>query len=397
MTEIYINNFNDIIEAKYGKNEKYMDVKNIIINLIKSNCLKLEISNQLFGSDPFENVKKELIINTLNNNYVIEEFGSIIFIKDEVIKNKFINDKNKINYYIVISNKEQENMIDFYFIFMKYIVNKCGHNFIKVYLNEITQKIIETKNNIIILYKSIFSKKDILLLKSNSIKIYFLNVEQLSLLHNNLDDECKYKKNIQDYLLKSIKFICEYDISIIDYSYENKQIWSNDYDIKNIVILEPCFNNDMINDKEKTIEIISLFNHIEYRHKFKNEYLNNLEIKSFSGFFCNKRRNLFAESKILINIHAGKSYKICELFRIYEAIAHKIIIISQECNNHNLISLNNYIYFCKDEEIKTKISKVKCSYNSIYQQMFSKSVDDIFKNIKINYLSFFSNISEHYI
>ena len=71
MSEIFIKNIDDIIEAKYGKSNKYMDVTNILINLIKSNCLKLEISNQLFGSDPYENVIKELIINTSNNNYII--------------------------------------------------------------------------------------------------------------------------------------------------------------------------------------------------------------------------------------------------------------------------------------------------------------------------------------
>lgn len=400
MSEIFIRNIEDIIEAKYGKLDKYMDVTNVLINLIKSNCLKLEISNQLFGADPYENVLKELIINTSNNNYIINEQEVIKINIDSNLNNELnVSNKNnfKINYYIVVSNKELVSMIDFYFIFMKYIVELCGHNYKKVYVNEVKSEIEKTKNNVIILYKSIFDKKDIFFIKNNSIKVYFLNVEQLSLLLDNTDDECELKKNIQNYFFKSIKFITENDLSIIDYSYENKYIWSENYDIKNIIVLEPCLTDNMINKKDKNIELISLFNHIEYRHNFKEKYLNDFEIKSFSGYFCNKRRNLFAESKILINIHAGKSYKICELFRIYEAIAHKNIIISQNCYNNNLISLKEYIYFCKDEEIKTKINKIKGNYNSIYNNLYNKSVDDIFKNIKLKYLAFFSNYIEHYI
>jgi hypothetical protein len=400
MNEIFIKNIDDIIEAKYGKKDKYMDVTNILINLIKSNCLKLEISNKLFGSDPYENILKELIINTSNNNYIINEESILKINLDSNLNNELnINTQNKfkINYYIILSNKEQENMIDFYFIFMKHIIEQCGHNYIKVYLNKVKSEIVKTKNNVVILYKSIFEKKDIFFIKNNSIKVYFLNVEQLSLLLDNTDDDCKLKKNMQNYFFKSIKFITENDLSIIDYSYENKYIWSENYDIKNIIVLEPCLTDNMINKREKGIELISLFNHIEYRHNYKHKYLLDLEIKSFSGYFCNKRRNLFTESKILINIHAGNSYKICELFRIYEAIAHKMIIISQNCYNHNLISLKEYIYFCKDEDMKTKINKIQGNYNNIYNNLYNKSVDDIFKNIKLKYLSFFSNYIEHYI
>lgn len=401
MSEIYIKNSDDILSAIYGKGDNTINVTEIIKNLIKSNSLSFEISNQLFGYDPCENVVKELILKTVNNKYTFEESTYIKFIEnnnnnnnnDEIVK---VNE-TQINYYIVISKKEYEDMIDFYFIYMKYIINKCNHNFIKTDGDNIKTQIKNTKNNVIILYKTIFSNTDMINLKSNSLKIYFLNVEQMSLIIDNLDDNCEYKKNIQDYLIKSIKFITEYDLSIIDYSYENKKIWSNNYHIKNIIVLEPCLTNNMVKELDKDTNIISLFNHIKYRHDFKEKYLKEIEIKSFSGYFCNKRRTLLSQTKILLNIHAGQSYKICELFRIYEAIAHKVIIISQNCYNNDLISLKNYIIFTKDDNFKNTINEVTNNYNTFYTNLFNKSVDDIFKNIELKYKNFFSNIIEHHI
>ena len=149
-------------------------------------------------------------------------------------------------------------------------------------------------------------------------------------------------------------------------------------------------------ENKKENKIISLFNHIKYRHEFKDKYLKDLDITSFSGYFCNKRRNLLNESKILVNVHAGLSYKICELFRIYEAIAHKVIIVSQHCFKNKLVSLNKYI-FCDDNDIKDCINKVIQNYNTIYKNLYDKEVNDIFENIELKYKSFFSNITEHYI
>lgn len=401
MEEIHLNHIDDIIVANYGKNTIQMDVIKIIKNLLLSNSFTFEISNKLFGTDPYENVTKELYIKTINNEFIIAENKTINFIISETSIDKVDNtlEDSKINYYFVILNKEVEDMIDFYFVYMKYIITKCNHNFIKTNCTDILDKIKNTKNNVVILYKSILSSNDMIKLKNNSIKIYFLNVEQLSVLLDSIDDNCNYKKNIQEQLIKSIKFISDNNLTLIDYSYENKKIWNDNYQINNVIILEPCFSENMINNNEnkKENKIISLFNHIKYRHEFKEKYLKDLDITSFSGFFCNKRRNLLNESKILVNVHAGLSYKICELFRIYEAIAHKVIIISQNCYKNNLVSLNKYIYFCEDNDIKDCIIRVTQNYNTIYNNFYNENVNKIFENIELKYKSFFLNITEHYI
>ena len=121
MEEIHINHIDDIIIAKYGKNTVQMDVLKIIKNLLLSNSFSFEISNKLFGSDPYENVIKELYIQTINNEFIIEENKTIRFIITETVTNNNILASNdKINYYFVILNKEVEDMIDFYFVYMKY-------------------------------------------------------------------------------------------------------------------------------------------------------------------------------------------------------------------------------------------------------------------------------------
>ena len=59
---------NNIINAKYGKNNIYIDCTLIIVNNINQNIL---ISNKLFRKDPIINIVKELIITLDNNNIII--------------------------------------------------------------------------------------------------------------------------------------------------------------------------------------------------------------------------------------------------------------------------------------------------------------------------------------
>ena len=393
MTIIEIDNVNEINSAVYGRYENIINVLDIIKNLINNNEFTFIVSNNIFGEDPCENIIKCLKIKVNTTEYTIYENDTITFKLNKII----VKDNKKINYYFVITDDDLEYMIDYYFKFFEYIINNCNHNYIKVNCKSLLEKINITENNIIILYKSFLNDNDIDIVKKKSLKIYFLNVEQLSVLVDDIDN-CDLTENIQKFLLKTVKFTSKHNISLIDYSYENKEIWKKKYYIDDVVILEPCLNKNVIKEKEKSISYISLFNHISYRHNFLKKYLKYLDIKSFSGYFGEKRRELFCESKILLNIHAGKHYKICELFRIYEAIAHKIIVISQKCNNHKLISLNKFIIFTDDDNYLNTCKNTLENYDTIYNNLYKDiSIDDIFKNIIIKYKSFFCDLSEHLI
>ena len=348
--------------------------------------------------DPIENVIKKLEIKTNFGLYEIFENENVNFIVKPVSNIEIGNNNDEtVNYYFVIFDEDWVKMIDYYFIYLKYIITKCGHNYIKVKYSELINLLLKTKNNIVILYKSIYSDENIFKINKLSTKIYFLNIEQLSVL-DEIDDNCPHKKQIQEYLIKTYDFVNKNNIDLIDYSYENKDLWKKKFKINNVFILEPCLNSKLIIESPKNENLISLFNHISYRHEFKKNNLNDLNIKSFSGYIGNKRRKLFSESKILLNIHAGESYKICELFRIYEAIAHKNIIISQKCYNPNLVTLKKFIFFTDDKDFKNTTLKILHDYEKVYDTLYeNKSIDEIFSIIEAEYISFFSNPIKHLV
>ena len=68
---------NKIISAKYGNNDIYIDV----IDILKKNLNKqIIIGNKLFNNDPLKNVVKNLIIN----DEIIVKEGSIIIIYEDI-------------------------------------------------------------------------------------------------------------------------------------------------------------------------------------------------------------------------------------------------------------------------------------------------------------------------
>lgn len=399
MINVIINNSESIISAFYGRDDNQVSVLDLIKSHIENKNYEILINNDTMKCDPVPNIIKKLWIETKFGKYEVFE-NNILNITIENDCDKEINIKANnfdcINYYFVIFNDEWENMIDYYFIYMKYIITSCGHNYIKVKYNTLLENLKKTSNNVVILYKSIYPNKDLKLIKDSSIKIYFLNVEQLSVLVEN-NDKCPHKVQIQTYLKKTLTFVKDNNIHLLDYSYENKYLWNKLFQINNVIVLEPCLNSNMIiKSSKRDNNIISLFNHIKYRHDFKSNYLENLEVTSFSGHMCSSRRKLLSKTKILLNIHAGGSYKIAELFRIYEAIAHKNIIISQKCYDENLINLKKYIFFVDDHEFKITCLKILNNYDEIYKKLYDDiDINEIFQNIEYSYLAFFSSIIKH--
>jgi hypothetical protein len=59
-----------IIEAKYGKNEKCIDVKKALNDRISNNKLNVTVKNKLFSKDPAPNVLKELIVTYSINDSI---------------------------------------------------------------------------------------------------------------------------------------------------------------------------------------------------------------------------------------------------------------------------------------------------------------------------------------
>ncbi len=60
-----------ILEAKYGAQDKYKDVKYIVNDQINNGYFEIKVENDLFG-DPLFGIKKELILKYLHNGEVID-------------------------------------------------------------------------------------------------------------------------------------------------------------------------------------------------------------------------------------------------------------------------------------------------------------------------------------
>ena len=158
---------------------------------------------------------------------------------------------------------------------------------------------------------------------------------------------------------------------IWDYSYENAEI-INSFG-KQVKVLEPFYINK--DSYEKTKNFILLESPHQYRKDIIKNYLEGLEYTNFYGNFEEERRNMLREHKVLINIHADDDYRICETFRVYEALACGCIVVSQRCYREDLVSLKDYIHFVDDHELKEKSIFLAENYEKY------KPPKNIFENI----------------
>jgi hypothetical protein len=217
-----------------------------------------------------------------------------------------------------------------------------------------------------------------LALKLKFKNIYYLNIEQLTIPLDNLSDDLssdiakRVNKNIFIQYFK-LQTLYKKSYKLLDYSNENNKIWNSTFNNNSNYIIEPYYPlQDSIDIKNKTIDVLTLINHM-YRPNFVINNLKPLKNKliNFLGKYGDNRRNMLVKSKILINIHAGINYRIGELFRLYEALAHKVIIISQHCYDNDLITLKDYIIFVDDDKMLDKYYDVIKNYEMYYNKFFT--------------------------
>lgn len=249
------------------------------------------------------------------------------------------------------------------------IDNKLIINMIIEWLEFHNFKLIELKDiniNDKIHYCS-FDFKNLNNIKRKTNNITIINFEQLTVLKNKDNVKQPNELRILEYFKKLEKFINIYEI--IDYSYENKILWEQmfNYNINNILSPKMNISNTTYN---KNLNFLTLVN-CKYRQDFVNQYLKNINYINFNNNWKNNRINLLKKSKILINLHAGINYKICEIIRIYEALCYNVIVISQNCFNHDVIKFSDKIIFCNDEDIESKCIEVLNNYDYYYDKIFN--------------------------
>mgnify|MGYP000109049451 CR=1 FL=1 len=259
------------------------------------------------------------------------------------------------------------------------------------------------KDNDIVIIQSICFLKPVLFMKFK--RIFYFNIEQMTIytdyLQNKVDTFIPQRviKNILNPYFKLDKEYYEKgSYKLLDYSKENVLIWKNELNHDVYGILEPYYPiQNQIPKSKKSLDYLALVNH-DYRPKYIDTYLPNIKnrIRNFLGHFGKERRKILEITKIMINIHTGPNFRVGELFRVNEAIANKVIIISQNCYRNDLLSLRDYIIFCNDDEMENKCCEVLNNYDMYYNKFFEgenlSRLENIISDIKKNNETTISNL-----
>jgi len=212
-------------------------------------------------------------------------------------------------------------------------------------------------------------------------KLILINTEQTTNPNKKINETTQYLQKHNKY-----KFI--------DYNKENFKYFSNYIPYNNYFVLEP--NYSFIKDiHEKTIDI-GIYNRETTHDKYiiKNFLPNIIEkTVNMKGKFNNNRLNFISKCKIFINIHAGNKYKIGETHRLNELVSHKCIIVSQRCLKEELMYLSDYIIFCENNDLESKVLEILDNYNFYFDKIFSKRKNiEIFEKINNEYINFINKI-----
>jgi hypothetical protein len=251
------------------------------------------------------------------------------------------------------------------------------------------------QNEDIVIIQSISFLKPVLFMKFKH--VYYFNIEQMTIYTDYLKNTVNTfipQRVIKNILNPYFKLDAEYyekgSYKLLDYSKENVLIWKNELNRNVVGILEPYYPLQVqLPKSHKSLDYLALVNH-DYRPKFIETKLPNIKDKicNFLGYFGEERRKILSATKIMINIHTGPNFRVGELFRVNEAIAHKVIVISQDCYRNDLLSLSDYIIFCKDDEMESKCREVLDNYDDYYSKFFEgenlSRLENIIMDIKKN-------------
>jgi hypothetical protein len=184
-------------------------------------------------------------------------------------------------------------------------------------------------------------------------KFYYINIEQLS-------------KESYFLMLRNI----DTSVKIIDYSEENIVYLNELYEN---YLYPPFFKNFNIDISNKYIDVLSIVNN-NYRKDIYNNIIldkkyNKIGVDNIYGF---DRDEMFNKTKIYINIHSSEEHQTMELIRINNLIMRKVIVISQESVNSNLLFFKDYIInFNSIENLNIIIDDILNNYSNYYYKIYN--------------------------
>lgn len=291
----------------------------------------------------------EILIINIQINWVYRLYEEYILSIKFFIKKYYKNINIKIKYYdVTIFNENTFNIIDFN------IYNKILYTGDLDFFRKLKDKLYNNIN-----------------------KLYYINIEQLSHLG-----------------YYTIFRTISTDINIIDYSEENIMYVKNSYN--NYFLIPPYFEYHNIDIKYKSIDILSICNN-DYRDNIINSiYIDPKFDKVLIKECYDKIRNeYFDKTKIYINIHGSEKHLTMELIRIVNLIFRKVIVISYNSINSNILFLKKYIIIHNStKNISKCASEILNNYDYYYHLIYDNfDENEYYKYIMENINIFLANSS----
>lgn len=208
-----------------------------------------------------------------------------------------------------------------------------------------------------------------------------------------IDKEDKYLVRIDNYdnLIKK-DIIIDYSIPNLININESQRF--NDYYNKNIyiaaILYKPYFNLN-----NRNINLLTTFININEPRRFKllenikNENINHININNC--FEKEELKNLYKNTKILINIHQTDHHHTFEELRVLPALLNGVIVIAEESPLYEHIMYNKQIIWSSYNNILNIFKQVENNYEYYYNNIFNDEFLDIIKNLENNNINCLNN------
>lgn len=195
--------------------------------------------------------------------------------------------------------------------------------------------------------------------------ILLLNIEQLTRLEyrNNIIQTLKHGQQIIDYSIENINLIKE-NLLYIPYQYNKTEI----------KLLEN------LNNTEKIYDIVFIGCLSERRKKICQELeKKGIKILYVDNKFGIERDKEVVKGKILLNLHFSEEYNIYESFRCDRWIFSKMMVISENSLNNDILDISDLIIFTDYDNIVNRVVKVVNNYSKYLNRFLKKHKENIEK------------------
>jgi hypothetical protein len=176
---------------------------------------------------------------------------------------------------------------------------------------------------------------------------------------------------------------------VIDYSMPNIENISScelfkDYSLKTTYISPILYEYNDVKISNRDIKCVTLFYNIyEPRRKklLDNIHLKKIESQNITNCFSSEDiKDLYSRTKVLLNIRQTDHHHTFEELRVLPALLNGVIVISEDVPLRDKIPYNEFIIWCKYDDILDKLKEVEDNYEYYWNSIFSG--DKLYKTIE---------------